>query len=69
MIVAPDGHDEDEILDVIRALQAFGIKVRVLPCLLEVAGSSSAFTRSTGSRCWAYDRLGSRSLPRAGEGP
>jgi exopolysaccharide biosynthesis polyprenyl glycosylphosphotransferase len=43
VIVAPDGHDEDEILDVIRKLKAVGVKVSVLPRLLEVVGSSSTF--------------------------
>jgi exopolysaccharide biosynthesis polyprenyl glycosylphosphotransferase len=41
--VAPDGHDEEEILDAIRLIKALGIKVSVLPRLLEVVGSSSTF--------------------------
>ncbi len=48
VIVAPDGHDEDEILDVIRALKALGLKVSVLPRLLEVVGSSAAFDEIDG---------------------
>jgi exopolysaccharide biosynthesis polyprenyl glycosylphosphotransferase len=43
VIVAPDGHDEEEILDAIRLIKALGIKVSVLPRLLEVVGSSSTF--------------------------
>ncbi len=43
VIVAPDGHDEDEILDCIRLVKALGVKVSVLPRLLEVVGSSSVF--------------------------
>lgn len=48
VIVAPDGHDEDEILDVIRELKALGLKVSVLPRLLEVVGSSSTFDEIDG---------------------
>lgn len=48
VIVAPDGHDEDEILDVIRALKALGLKVSVVPRLLEVVGSSSTFDEVDG---------------------
>ncbi len=48
VIVAPDGHDEDEILDVIRTLKALGVKVSVLPRLLEVVGSSSTFDEIDG---------------------
>jgi exopolysaccharide biosynthesis polyprenyl glycosylphosphotransferase len=43
VIIAPDTHDQEEILDVIRLIKALGIKVSVLPRLLEVVGSSSSF--------------------------
>jgi exopolysaccharide biosynthesis polyprenyl glycosylphosphotransferase len=43
IIIAPDGHDQDEVLDVIRLIKAMGVKVSVLPRLLEVVGSSSTF--------------------------
>jgi exopolysaccharide biosynthesis polyprenyl glycosylphosphotransferase len=43
VIVAPHGHDEDEILNCIRLVKALGVKVSVLPRLLEVVGSSSIF--------------------------
>lgn len=43
VIVAPDGHDQDEILDCIRHVKALGVKVSVVPRLLEVVGSSSVF--------------------------
>jgi exopolysaccharide biosynthesis polyprenyl glycosylphosphotransferase len=43
VIVAPDGHDQDEILHAIRLIKAYGLKVTVLPRLLEVVGSSSIF--------------------------
>jgi len=43
VIVAPEGHDQDEILHVIRLIKALGVKVSVLPRLLEVVGSSSTF--------------------------
>jgi exopolysaccharide biosynthesis polyprenyl glycosylphosphotransferase len=43
VIVAPDGHDQEEILQVIRLIKALHVKVSVLPRLLEVVGSSSVF--------------------------
>jgi exopolysaccharide biosynthesis polyprenyl glycosylphosphotransferase len=43
VIIAPGGHDQDEILHVIRLIKALGVKVSVLPRLLEVVGSSSTF--------------------------
>lgn len=43
VIIAPDGHDQDEVLHVIRVIKALGVKVSVLPRLLEVVGSSSTF--------------------------
>jgi exopolysaccharide biosynthesis polyprenyl glycosylphosphotransferase len=43
VIIAPDGHDQEEILHVIRLIKALGVRVSVLPRLLEVVGSSSTF--------------------------
>src|SRR6202020_1540059 len=43
VIIAPDSHDQEEILQAIRLIKALGIKVSVLPRLLEVVGSSSTF--------------------------
>jgi exopolysaccharide biosynthesis polyprenyl glycosylphosphotransferase len=43
VIIAPDSHDQDEVLQVIRLIKALGVKVSVLPRLLEVVGSSSTF--------------------------
>jgi exopolysaccharide biosynthesis polyprenyl glycosylphosphotransferase len=43
VIIAPGAHDQEEILDAIRLVTALNIKVSVLPRLLEVVGSSSAF--------------------------
>ena len=43
IIVAPDAHDQDEVLDVIRLIKALGVKVSVLPRLLEVVGSTSTY--------------------------
>ncbi len=42
-IVTPDAHDQEVGLQVIRLLKALGVKVSVLPRLLEVVGSSSTF--------------------------
>jgi exopolysaccharide biosynthesis polyprenyl glycosylphosphotransferase len=43
IIIAPDGHDQDEVLNVIRLIKAMGVKVSVVPRLLEVVGSSSTY--------------------------
>lgn len=43
VIIAPDSHDQEEILHAIRLIKAIGVKVSVLPRLLEVVGSSSTF--------------------------
>jgi exopolysaccharide biosynthesis polyprenyl glycosylphosphotransferase len=43
IIIAPDGHDQDEVLDLIRLIKAMGVKISVLPRLLEVVGSSSTY--------------------------
>ena len=43
VIIAPDDHDQEEILHVIRLIKALSVKVSVLPRLLEVIGSSSTF--------------------------
>ena len=44
VIIAPDSHDDqEEVLHVIRMIKAIGVKVSVLPRLLEVVGSSSTF--------------------------
>ena len=48
VIIAPDGHDQEEILHAIRLLKALGVKVSVLPRLLEVVGSSSTFDEVDG---------------------
>jgi exopolysaccharide biosynthesis polyprenyl glycosylphosphotransferase len=43
VIIAPGGSVEDDLLHSIRLIKAIGIKVSVLPRLLEVIGSSSTF--------------------------
>ncbi len=43
VIIAPDEHDQEEVLHVIRLIKAMGVRVSVLPRLLEVVGSSSTF--------------------------
>jgi exopolysaccharide biosynthesis polyprenyl glycosylphosphotransferase len=48
VIIAPDGHDQDEVLNAIRLVKALGVKVSVLPRLLEVVGSSSTFDEVDG---------------------
>jgi exopolysaccharide biosynthesis polyprenyl glycosylphosphotransferase len=73
-IVAPRSADAGEILDLVRTLKAVGVKVSVLPRLLEVVGSSVEFdnihgvtvmgvrrfdlTRSSAAVKRAFDLLG-----------
>jgi exopolysaccharide biosynthesis polyprenyl glycosylphosphotransferase len=42
-IIAPTSDGQEEILDAIRLIKALGVKVSVLPRLLEVVGSTSTF--------------------------
>lgn len=42
-IIAPGADGQEEILDAIRLIKALGVKVSVLPRLLEVVGSTSTF--------------------------
>jgi exopolysaccharide biosynthesis polyprenyl glycosylphosphotransferase len=42
-IIAPSSDGQEEILDAIRLIKALGVKVSVLPRLLEVVGSTSTF--------------------------
>jgi exopolysaccharide biosynthesis polyprenyl glycosylphosphotransferase len=73
-IVAPGSADGGEMLDLVRTLKAVGVRVSVLPRLLEVVGSSVEFddlhgvtvmgvrrfdlTRSSAAVKWAFDLLG-----------
>jgi exopolysaccharide biosynthesis polyprenyl glycosylphosphotransferase len=47
-IIAPPSDGQEEILDAIRLIKTLGIKVSVLPRLLEVVGSSSTFDEVDG---------------------
>ena len=58
VIIAPDSHDQDEMLHVIRLVKALGVKVSVLPRLLEVVGSSSLFDDVDGITLLAVRRYG-----------
>jgi exopolysaccharide biosynthesis polyprenyl glycosylphosphotransferase len=58
VIIAPDGHDQDEILHAIRLVKALGVKVSVLPRLLEVVGSSSTFDDVDGMTLLGLRRYG-----------
>jgi exopolysaccharide biosynthesis polyprenyl glycosylphosphotransferase len=48
VIIAPGSHDQDEVLQAIRVFKALGVKVSVVPRLLEVVGSSSTFDEVDG---------------------
>jgi exopolysaccharide biosynthesis polyprenyl glycosylphosphotransferase len=43
VIIVSDSHDQEEILHAVRLSKALGVKVSVLPRLLEVVGSSSSY--------------------------
>ena len=47
-IIAPDSDGQEKLLDAIRLVKALGVKVSVLPRLLEVVGSSSSFDEVDG---------------------
>lgn len=47
-IIAPGPEDEDDTLHAVRLVKALGLKVSVLPRLLEVVGSSSTFDEVDG---------------------
>jgi exopolysaccharide biosynthesis polyprenyl glycosylphosphotransferase len=49
VIIAPDGHDQEAILHCIRVVKALGIKVSVVPRLLEVVGASAVFDELPGT--------------------
>jgi len=48
VILAPDDFDQEEVLEVIRLIKALGVKLSVLPRLLEVVGSASVFDELQG---------------------
>jgi exopolysaccharide biosynthesis polyprenyl glycosylphosphotransferase len=48
VLIAPDGHDQEHVLNAIRLTKALGVKVSVLPRLLEVVGSASTFDEVDG---------------------
>jgi exopolysaccharide biosynthesis polyprenyl glycosylphosphotransferase len=58
VIIAPDGHDQEEILHAVRLVKALGVKVSVLPRLLEVVGSSSTFDDIDGMTLLGLRRYG-----------
>jgi exopolysaccharide biosynthesis polyprenyl glycosylphosphotransferase len=43
VLIAPDGHDQEQVIHAIRLTKALGVKVSVLPRLLEAVGSASLF--------------------------
>jgi exopolysaccharide biosynthesis polyprenyl glycosylphosphotransferase len=48
VIIAPSGDDQEKMLHAIRVVTTLGVKVTVLPRLLEVVGSSSVFDNVDG---------------------
>ncbi|GAC1525390.1 MAG: hypothetical protein NVS2B6_12600 [Thermoleophilaceae bacterium] len=58
VIIAPDEHDQEQILQAIRLVKALGVKVSVLPRLLEVVGSSAAYEDIDGISLLGVRRYG-----------
>jgi exopolysaccharide biosynthesis polyprenyl glycosylphosphotransferase len=58
VVVAPPETDQGEVLDLIRASKALGLKVSVLPRMLEVVGSSVEFDDLEGLNVLGVRRFG-----------
>jgi exopolysaccharide biosynthesis polyprenyl glycosylphosphotransferase len=58
VILAPRGGESDDMLEVIRLVKALGVKVSVLPRILEVVGSSAAYDTLHGLPVLAVRRFG-----------
>lgn len=58
VIIAPDGHEQEAILHCIRLVKALGVKVSVLPRLLEVVGSASVFDEIDGTTLLGVPQYG-----------
>lgn len=57
VIIAPEQVDQNEILDVVRAVKALGVNVTLLPRIFEVLGSSVVFDELSGMQLLAMKRL------------
>lgn len=57
VIIAPEQVDQNEILDVVRAVKALGVNVTLLPRIFEVLGSSVVFDELSGMQLLAMRRL------------
>jgi exopolysaccharide biosynthesis polyprenyl glycosylphosphotransferase len=58
LVVAPGPEDQAELLDLVRAAKALGLKVSVLPRMLEVVGSSVVFDDVEGIALLGVRRFG-----------
>ncbi len=58
LVVAPGPEDHAEILDLVRAAKALGLKVSVVPRMLEVVGSSVVFDDVEGETLLGVRRFG-----------
>jgi exopolysaccharide biosynthesis polyprenyl glycosylphosphotransferase len=58
LVVAPGPHDQAELLDLVRAAKALGLKVSVVPRMLEVVGSSVVFDDVEGLTLLGVRRFG-----------
>jgi len=58
VVIAPNGTDGDKMLDAIRLVKALGVKVSVVPRLLEAVGSSAAYDSVHGLALLGVRRYG-----------
>jgi exopolysaccharide biosynthesis polyprenyl glycosylphosphotransferase len=58
VIIAPSGADSEHILDAIRLVKALGVKVSVVPRLMEVVGSTAEFDEIDGITLLGVRRYG-----------
>jgi exopolysaccharide biosynthesis polyprenyl glycosylphosphotransferase len=58
VIIAPSGADSEQILDAIRLVKALGVKVSVVPRLMEVVGSTAEFDEIDGITLLGVRRYG-----------
>jgi exopolysaccharide biosynthesis polyprenyl glycosylphosphotransferase len=58
VIIAPSGVDSEQILDAIRLVKALGVKVSVVPRLMEVVGSTAEFDEIDGITLLGVRRYG-----------
>ena len=69
VIIVPDSHDQQEVIDGIRLIKALGVKVSVVPGCSRWSGPPPSTTTSTASRCSECGSTGCPSHPKLSSGP